>query len=156
MSALALSTSVGCFVLKAIGMARLNNLELGVLGGLSLVQLIIPLIAVHAWTGGLTDSRSACYLRIHSWFGIFSLLPLITLAFVLGLLVVGHANEKYRCKKPMGYSYFPYEVAPIPKAWAATTGNLVWHKQHSGGGHFAAMEKPKEMAEDIESFMKTI
>lgn len=96
MSALALSSSVGCFVLKAIGMARLNKMELGVLGGLSLVQVIIPLIAVHAWTGGLTASGSACYLRIHSWFGIFSLLPLITLAFVLGLLVVGHTNEKYR------------------------------------------------------------
>lgn len=67
-----------------------------------------------------------------------------------------HANEKYHCKKPMGYSYFPYEVAPIPKAWAATTGNLVWHKQHPGGGHFAAMEKPKEMAEDIESFVKQL
>ena len=67
-----------------------------------------------------------------------------------------HANEKYHCKKPMGYSYFPKEVAPIPKSWVATTGNLVWHKQHSKGGHFAAMERPKDIVEDLESFVQKI
>lgn len=67
-----------------------------------------------------------------------------------------HANEKYYCKKPLGYSYFPKEVAPIPKAWVATTGNLVFHKQHSVGGHFAAMELPTEMVEDLEIFLQKI
>ena len=67
-----------------------------------------------------------------------------------------HANEKYHCKKPMGYSYFPKEVAPIPKAWVATTGNLVWHKRHSGGGHFAAMELPNQIVEDLESFLPNV
>lgn len=65
-----------------------------------------------------------------------------------------HANEKYYCKKPMGYSYFPKEVAPIPKSWVQTTGNLVWHKQHKSGGHFAALELPKELWQDVESFLE--
>lgn len=64
MSALALSFSVICFVLKAIGTARLNKVELGLLGTLGLAQLIIPLIAVHSWTGALTPAEESCYLRI--------------------------------------------------------------------------------------------
>lgn len=41
-----------------------------------------------------------------------------------------HPDPKYYCEKPMGYSWFPYEIVPVPKAWAATTGNLVWYRPH--------------------------
>jgi hypothetical protein len=60
---------------------------------------------------------------------------------------------KHYVSKPLGYSWFPKEIYPIPKAWVAATGNLVWHKQHSSGGHFAAMEKPEELLTDIEEFI---
>ena len=43
---------------------------------------------------------------------------------------VFHGNPDYYCKKPIGYSYFPYELAPVPLAWAKTTGNVVWHRAH--------------------------
>jgi microsomal epoxide hydrolase len=43
-----------------------------------------------------------------------------------------------------------------PRAWVATTCNLVWYKQHTRGGHFAAMEMPKELLADIEDFIKQI
>ncbi|CAO1620226.1 unnamed protein product [Sympodiomycopsis kandeliae] len=96
MSALALSSSVICFVLKAVGMARLNRIEMVLLAVLSIAQVIVPLVSVHSWSGGLTASNTACYLRIKTWFGIFSLLPLITLISVLTVLIFGHTNEKYR------------------------------------------------------------
>ena len=32
--------------------------------------------------------------------------------------------------KPLGYSYFPMELAPIPRSWVETTGNLVFWGQH--------------------------
>ena len=35
------------------------------------------------------------------------------------------------------------------------TGNLVWSREHESGGHFAAMEKPKEFAQDVEDFITT-
>lgn len=63
---------------------------------------------------------------------------------------------KHYIDKPLGYSFFPYELAPIPKTWVSKTGNLVWHKEHADGGHFAAMEKPKELLEDIEDFAKQV
>ena len=58
-------------------------------------------------------------------------------------------------KKPFGYSFFPYELLPMPVALVAKSSNLVWHRRHTSGGHFAALEKPKEFAEDIEDFVAT-
>jgi hypothetical protein len=31
--------------------------------------------------------------------------------------------------------------------------NLVFYRQHERGGHFAALEKPKELLEDVEEFV---
>ena len=64
-----------------------------------------------------------------------------------------HSDPRLFCHKPFGYSWNPKEMTPIPKSWAATTGNLVWFKRHTKGGHFAAMEQPETMADDIEDFL---
>ena len=82
-----------------------------------------------------------------------------------------HNDPKYYCQKPLGYSWFPKEIAAVPVSWAATTGNLVWFKRHDEvrfvypifwlssdteimqGGHFAAMEQPEALLEDIEDFL---
>lgn len=57
-------------------------------------------------------------------------------------------------KKPMGFSWFPKELMPVPISWVATTGNLVSWNRHETGGHFAAMEKPHELWADVEEFVK--
>ncbi|KAL8688810.1 MAG: hypothetical protein Q9218_005375, partial [Villophora microphyllina] len=68
--------------------------------------------------------------------------------------VIGaHENPEWYIKKPMGYSYFPMELAPIPKSWVATTGDLVFHRQHQSGGHFAAIERPEVLLKDVEDFL---
>ena len=64
-----------------------------------------------------------------------------------------HSDPALYCHKPFGYSWNPKEMAPIPKSWAATTGNLVWFKRNASGGHFGAMEEPETMADDIEGFL---
>ena len=43
---------------------------------------------------------------------------------------VFHSHPDYYCKKPIGYSYFPFELGPVPLAWAKTTGDVVWHRAH--------------------------
>ncbi|KAH8695276.1 Alpha/Beta hydrolase protein [Talaromyces proteolyticus] len=67
-----------------------------------------------------------------------------------------HNDHNYYCRKPMGYSWFPKEIAPVPKSWAATTGNLRWFRRHDKGGHFAAMEQPHALLQDIEDFISEI
>ena len=64
-----------------------------------------------------------------------------------------HSDPQLFCRKPFGYSWNPGEIAPIPKSWAVTTGNLVWFKRHTRGGHFAAVEQPETMTDDIEEFL---
>ncbi|KAF2709089.1 alpha/beta-hydrolase [Pleomassaria siparia CBS 279.74] len=64
-----------------------------------------------------------------------------------------HGQEGLYIKKPMGYSYFSWELGPVPKSWAETSGELVWFKAHERGGHFAALERPRELLEDVEAFL---
>ncbi|KAE8386397.1 Alpha/Beta hydrolase protein [Aspergillus alliaceus] len=59
-------------------------------------------------------------------------------------------------QKPFGYSYFPYELFPVPKAWVETTGNLVFWREHQKGGHFAALEKPRELKADLMEFVEQV
>lgn len=42
-----------------------------------------------------------------------------------------HEDPKWHLTKPFGFSWFPKEIAPIPRAWAETTGNLVFYRQHT-------------------------
>lgn len=57
-------------------------------------------------------------------------------------------------EKPFGYSWYRYEITPGLKVQLEKVGNLVFYKQHESGGHFAALEKPKEMLGDVEEFVK--
>ncbi|TVY82933.1 putative epoxide hydrolase [Lachnellula suecica] len=60
----------------------------------------------------------------------------------------GAGNPNYYIDKPLGFSAFPQERWPAPKAWAATTGDL--------GGHFAALEQPALLLQDIKDFVAQV
>ncbi|KAL1795018.1 hypothetical protein ACET3X_006834 [Alternaria dauci] len=55
--------------------------------------------------------------------------------------------------KPVGFSAFPYELVPGIKSIMEKEANLVFYRRHERGGHFAALEKPKELLEDVEEFV---
>ncbi|KAI1772526.1 alpha/beta-hydrolase [Hypoxylon cercidicola] len=67
-----------------------------------------------------------------------------------------HDNPAWRIEKPLGYSWFPKELAPTPRAWVVMTGNLVFFRQHERGGHFAAMECPDIFLKDVEDFVAQV
>ncbi|KAK5094106.1 hypothetical protein LTS08_008735 [Lithohypha guttulata] len=67
-----------------------------------------------------------------------------------------HDHPDWHLKKPLGYSYFPEELIPIPVAWVATTGELVHSAVHETGGHFAAMEEPEALWKDVEEFVNLV
>ncbi|CAG8957630.1 hypothetical protein HYFRA_00010497 [Hymenoscyphus fraxineus] len=58
--------------------------------------------------------------------------------------------------KPFGFSSFAKEIAPVPKAWAATSGDLVFYRRHERGGHFAANETPEVLLKDIKDFVTQV
>jgi len=66
-----------------------------------------------------------------------------------------HASPEWtiRAPKKLGFSHFPFELAPVPRSWVAATGNLVFWKEHQKGGHFAALEQPQALLQDLEEFV---
>ncbi|TFK48596.1 alpha/beta-hydrolase [Heliocybe sulcata] len=51
---------------------------------------------------------------------------------------------------PLGVSYFPKDMGPVPKSWMRTlVGNVVFLEEHDRGGHFAAYETPEALVGDL-------
>ncbi|OSD05004.1 alpha/beta-hydrolase [Trametes coccinea BRFM310] len=50
---------------------------------------------------------------------------------------------------PLGVSYFPQEIVRLPRSWSHMLGHLVFESVHGYGGHFAAFERPEELASDL-------
>ena len=65
-------------------------------------------------------------------------------------------DPRWHVTKPLGFSSFPMEIAPTPKSWVETTGNLVFHREHGKGGHFAALERPADMKKDVVDFVAQV
>lgn len=53
------------------------------------------------------------------------------------------------CNVPLGVSRFPREVAMFPRAWHDSMGPIVFWRDHSMGGHFAAYENPDTIVNDL-------
>ncbi|KAH6712012.1 Alpha/Beta hydrolase protein [Leptodontidium sp. MPI-SDFR-AT-0119] len=70
--------------------------------------------------------------------------------------VGAHEDPKWKIEKPFGFSWFPKEIAPVPRAWVETTGDLVWWREHSKGGHFAALERPEALLGDLLEFVEMV
>ncbi|KAI5120954.1 hypothetical protein M0805_001659 [Coniferiporia weirii] len=57
-------------------------------------------------------------------------------------------------KGVIGYSSFPFEIVTTIKAeMEIFAPGLVYFKEHSSGGHFPAMDSPKEYVEDLREFL---
>ncbi|KAF3041693.1 hypothetical protein E8E12_005219 [Didymella heteroderae] len=56
--------------------------------------------------------------------------------------------------KPVGFSFFPFELFPGIKHVLEKGGNIVTYEQHESGGHFAALEKPEWLWADVEKYVK--
>ncbi|KAK8078726.1 alpha/beta-hydrolase [Apiospora phragmitis] len=63
--------------------------------------------------------------------------------------VAFNARPENAIRAPFGVSSFRYDVAPVSRRAAATTGNCRWFREHEGGGHFAALEEPSKLVQDL-------
>ncbi|GES57515.1 epoxide hydrolase [Aspergillus terreus] len=68
----------------------------------------------------------------------------------------GTLHDRWYIRKPFGFSYFPKEIAAIPRAWVSTTGNLIFWREHDKGGHFAALERPHDLKADLTAFVEQV
>jgi pimeloyl-ACP methyl ester carboxylesterase len=57
---------------------------------------------------------------------------------------------------PAAVAMFPKEIIRPPRSWAAAKYNIVQWCEFTAGGHFAALERPVELADDIGMFAEKV
>jgi pimeloyl-ACP methyl ester carboxylesterase len=57
---------------------------------------------------------------------------------------------------PTAAAVFPAEIFRIPKAYAETRFNLVRYNRFDRGGHFAALEEPDLLVQDVKEFFASL
>lgn len=67
------------------------------------------------------------------------------------------SSRFYRVTVPSGYAAFPNELIVHPENLARISlPNLVHYSDMPRGGHFAAFEEPRLLADDVVKFVKTV
>ena len=61
-----------------------------------------------------------------------------------------------RVEVPTGCAVFPGEIISMPEAWARNLYNVTRYTTFDRGGHFAAMEEPDLLVDDIRAFFRTV
>jgi pimeloyl-ACP methyl ester carboxylesterase len=61
-----------------------------------------------------------------------------------------------RVRVPTGCSIFPKELYRPPRRWAEAHYDVVQWSTHASGGHFAALEEPAALVEDLRSFFRKL
>jgi pimeloyl-ACP methyl ester carboxylesterase len=58
----------------------------------------------------------------------------------------------------MGYALFPKEINVPPRAWVERTsgGKLIHWTEMPKGGHFAALEQPTLLVDDVRAFFRKV
>ena len=65
--------------------------------------------------------------------------------------------EGAKVETPTGFAAFPADIAPAPpREWIERAFNLRRHTIMPSGGHFAALEEPELLVEDIRAFFRPL
>jgi len=67
---------------------------------------------------------------------------------------LGSVDE--RVETPTGCAIFPREMFRPPRSWADRVFNVTRWTEMKSGGHFAAMEEPEALVEDVRAFFRTV
>ena len=57
---------------------------------------------------------------------------------------------------PAGFAMFPRDISQPPREWAERFFNVQRWTEMPRGGHFAAMEEPELLVEDIRAFFRPL
>jgi epoxide hydrolase len=66
------------------------------------------------------------------------------------------AAQGGRVAVPMGCALFPKEIVLPPRRWVEARDNVTWWTEMPRGGHFAALEEPELLVNDIRGFFRTV
>ena len=64
--------------------------------------------------------------------------------------------EGARVRVPTGFAIFPEDIVPAPRDWAERFFDVGRWTEMPRGGHFAAMEEPELLAEEVRAFFRPL
>lgn len=121
--------------------------------------------ALLAWLGekfiAWTDDRTGLDLEdILTHITLYHLTDTISRSFYsyreTSFTIAPGAHIAPHIAKPFGYSRFPFDNTGVPERWARAMGDMMFFRDHEKGGHFAAMELPEALWNDVESFISVV
>ncbi len=65
-------------------------------------------------------------------------------------------GSRGRVEVPVGCAIFPRELVYAPRKWAAARYNITHWTEMPRGGHFAAMEEPELLVDDVRKFFRRL
>ncbi|XP_012891705.1 PREDICTED: epoxide hydrolase 1-like [Dipodomys ordii] len=75
----------------------------------------------------------------------------------LGQGLMAHKHERMKVFVPTGFAAFPSELLHLPEKWVrAKYPRLLSYSYMASGGHFAAFEEPRLLAQDIRKFVAMV
>jgi microsomal epoxide hydrolase len=66
------------------------------------------------------------------------------------------APQQKKVQVPVACAIFPKDILTSTERWMSAQHNLVRWTEMPRGGHFAAMEEPELLAQDVRSFFRTL
>ncbi|KAI0473495.1 Alpha/Beta hydrolase protein [Xylariaceae sp. FL0804] len=103
-----------------------------------------------AWTDGYPwTAQEVCEWVSVYWFSVAG--PAASVVIYHEAFKDGTSFYKNRATPSVrkGFSYFPKEIASVPRMWGHQMGNVVFEREHERGGHFAAYEQPEALVGDL-------
>jgi microsomal epoxide hydrolase len=64
--------------------------------------------------------------------------------------------KDFRVDAPTGIAIFPHEILKPPRAWVERLYRVARWTRMPSGGHFAAMEEPQALVEDVRAFFRPL
>ena len=121
-----------------------------------------------AWIAEKFQSWSDCDGNLEQAFSLDALLTNIALYWFTG--TIGSSFRMYlesrlqpvrfsgsqRVLPPLGVAHFPRELPMPPRSWVERVFTVQRWTEMPRGGHFAAMEAPQELAEEIRAFFRPL
>ena len=62
----------------------------------------------------------------------------------------------FRVEVPTGCAIFPREIIRPPRSWVEKLYNVTRWTPMPAGGHFAAMEEPRLLVDDVRAFFRSV
>jgi pimeloyl-ACP methyl ester carboxylesterase len=101
-------------------------------------------ILTHIMIYWVTDSIGTSFLPYYDYLN----------AGPLTWIKEGFKNWIGSCKVPAAFALFPKDISHPPREWAERFFNVQRWAEMPSGGHFAAMEEPQLLAEDIRAWFR--